>query len=201
MPNPENLSPEKPEQAEQPLLNPERELPAPEQIESRPAPETPKTPGEQLEQARDIAHESADSAEKNPIEELEQAETAKEAAKYNYTSHELETSTGQLGLQRLRRHETKPERALSRIVHQPAVRVVSEAASKTVSRPSGLLGGGIVALLGTSGYLYLAKHTGFSYNYTVFLLLFVGGFLVGVALETLAWLLTGGSRSRRSRSS
>jgi len=47
-----------------------------------------------------------------------------------------------------------------------------------------LLGGGILALLGTSSYLYLAKHIGFTYNYSVFLILFFGGFILGLSLGT-----------------
>jgi hypothetical protein len=78
---------------------------------------------------------------------------------------------------------------LSRVVHQPVVRAVSEAAGKTVSRPSGMLGGGLVAFIGSLGYLYLTKHIGFEYNFTVFLVLFAGGFVLGVVLELVVWLL------------
>jgi hypothetical protein len=72
--------------------------------------------------------------------------------------------------------------------------VASEAAGRTVSRPSGLLGGGLVAFLGTTGYLYLARHIGFTYNYLVFLLLLAGGFILGVSLELLVHLATGSRR-------
>ncbi len=89
-----------------------------------------------------------------------------------------------------------PGRTLSKVIHQPVVRAVSEPAGKTVSRPSGLLGGGLVAFLGTSAYLYLAKSTGMAYSYFVFIGLFVGGFVVGVALELLIHALSG--RSKRS---
>lgn len=77
------------------------------------------------------------------------------------------------------------ERTFSKVVHQPLVRMVSDSAANTVSRPSGLLGGGITAFLGSLLYLYLAHHIGFRYNYTLFLAFFVGGFIVGVLIELL----------------
>ena len=91
-------------------------------------------------------------------------------------------------LKNLRQHLSPPERGLSKIVHQPVVDAVSEVGGKTVARPSGILGGGICAFLGSLGYLYLAKHIGFHYNYLLFLLLFVGGFAVGIVLELIVRL-------------
>ena len=98
-------------------------------------------------------------------------------------------------LDSIRRKESVPERALSRIVHQPAVRAVSEAAGKTISRPSGLLGGGIVAFLGSSAYLYLAYHIGFTYRPTVFTVMLVAGFIVGLILEFFIRLVTKSKQS------
>ena len=87
------------------------------------------------------------------------------------------------------------DRALSRIIHQPVVSRLSEGVGQSLTRPSGLLGGSLVAFLGSSGYLYLARHIGFTYNYSVFWLLLVGGFVFGIGLEMLVWLLTVGRRS------
>ena len=98
-------------------------------------------------------------------------------------------------LRTLQRKESAPARSLSRVIHQPVVRLVSDVAGKTISRPSGLLGGGVVAFLGSSVYLYLAYHVGFTYRPTVFLLLLVAGFAVGIVLELLIRLI------RRSQTS
>lgn len=91
-------------------------------------------------------------------------------------------------LKQVRRELTPTERIFSKVIHQPAIKAVSEASAKTVTRPSGLLGGGLLAFVGTSGYLYLAKHIGFRYNYLVFSLLFVGGFALGLVLELVVRL-------------
>ena len=92
-------------------------------------------------------------------------------------------------LKTIQAKESAPTRALSKVVHQAAVQAVSETASKTVSRPSGLLGGGVAALLGSSVYLYLAYHIGFQYQPTVFIILLVTGFVIGLGIELIIRVL------------
>jgi len=165
---------------------------------------TAETPNEaQLEAEQRYQHREAlaeaqearaESDTKNPLEALQEAE--KQAAEPTSTlvTPELKAATKRRQLQQVQRRLPAPERALSRVIHQPVIRAVSETAAATVSRPSGLLGGGLVALLGSSIYLYLTKHIGMSYNYFIFVLLFVGGFGFGLILELLVWSFT---RSRR----
>jgi hypothetical protein len=83
-------------------------------------------------------------------------------------------------------HKLRPgERQFSKVVHQPLVRRVSEVASTSVARPSGILGGGIFAFLGSSIYLYLARSADIRYNFTFFIGFFVGGFILGLLVEYL----------------
>lgn len=94
--------------------------------------------------------------------------------------------------QTLRHVQTKlkgSDKTLSRVVHQPAVEKLSNVGAKTIARPSGVLGGGFIALLGSSALLYMSKHYGFEYNFTVFFLLFIVGFMAGVILEGLIRLI------------
>jgi hypothetical protein len=86
-------------------------------------------------------------------------------------------------MQKVRSNLSAPERTLSNIVHHKMVEPVSEFSSKTVARPSGILGGGIVAFVGSGVVLFLARHYGFQYNFTTFLLLLVCGFTAGIAVE------------------
>ncbi len=86
-------------------------------------------------------------------------------------------------------------RSFSKLVHNPAVEAVSNASAKTVARPSGLLGGGIGAFAGSAFLLYVSKAYGFSsYNYGLFLMLFAGGFVAGLAIELLVWALWHGRK-------
>lgn len=76
-------------------------------------------------------------------------------------------------------------KVLSKAIHQPAIRVISEQSAKTITRPSGLLGGGILAFCGSLFYLIFTKYVGARYNYLIFLILFGGGFLLGLGIESL----------------
>lgn len=172
-------------------------LHTPERAKHLKSPEiNPAEVAKDLKEARKHIAETARSEEENnPIEALQAAEKASRPATPTYVNRELKQITLRRELQHIQRKLPTPQRTLSKIVHQPVVRVVSEAAGKTVSRPSGLLGGGLMAFLGTTGYLYLARHVGFTYNYLIFLLLLVGGFLLGVGLELLVYLATASRHS------
>jgi len=164
-------------------------LPTAEQAE-------PLRPGEKiqnLDQARSKVEKSLDKTAVNPLESLSGAESPAQATP-RQLSRELRQASLSHELSEIRRRLPAPQRAFSRVIHQPAIRTVSEAAGRSVSRPSGLLGGGLVAFIGSCSYLYLARHTGYRYNYLVFLILLAGGFVLGVILEALVYLAT---RSRR----
>jgi hypothetical protein len=156
-------------------------LPTAEQAEPLRAGEA--DPTQQLETARQTIEQTTE--QNNPLERLAAAEKAADEPEPRMITRAEKKAAKQRQQLRIQRQLPAPKRALSQIIHQPAIRAISEAASTTVSRPSGLLGGGLVAFIGTSSYLYLAKHLGFTYNYLVFLLLFVGGFAIGLILELL----------------
>ena len=148
--------------------------------------------------------EKAEQAEKDPlqkhVESLEQAAkleavSGKEA---NVGDKQGESSGQTFGvhkalkkdsykrtLTKIQSHLSAPQRVMSKVIHQPVVDAVSNATAKTVARPSGFLGGSIIAFLGSSVFLYMAKHYGYTYNYAVLFMLFVGGFALGLILELL----------------
>lgn len=96
---------------------------------------------------------------------------------------ELKADAYKQTIQKVRSHLSPTERTLSKIIHHRTIEPVSELSSKTVARPSGVLGGGIVALIGSSIVLFMAKRYGFHYNFTIFLILLVGGFGAGLLVE------------------
>ncbi len=98
-------------------------------------------------------------------------------------------------LRRIQQKLPKSARTFSRIAHNKTVESISNASAQTVARPSGILGGSLCALLGSLLLLYYSRHYGFKYNYSLFFLLFIGGFLVGVLAELALWFLY----SRRHR--
>lgn len=80
-------------------------------------------------------------------------------------------------------------RLFSKVIHQPVIEKASEVAGNTVARPSGILFGGIFSFLGSSGFLWAAKHYGYEYNFLLFIIFFAGGFLIGLAIELILWAL------------
>ena len=151
-------------------------------------------------------HESAQEARKtvaelnqqelapDPLKRLEAEEKAAQPVTSHHITSQLKKITARRELRHIQRRLPAPQRALSKIIHQPVIRAVSEGAGKTVSRPSGLLGGGIFAFLGSSIYLYLTKHVGFKYNYFVLFIFLIAGFILGLTLELVVWMATASRR-------
>jgi len=159
-----------------------------------------KSPEHQHHVERSEHHkDQAEHAEKQkPLHELQQS-AKEQAVSVEHTSvgekhqapatpilgmqRELKSNAYKQTLKKVRTHLSPAEKTLSKLVHQPVVETVSEAGAKTVARPSGILGGGIVALLGSGAVLYMSKHYGFRYNFFVFVVLFIGGFALGMLAE------------------
>lgn len=132
-----------------------------------------------IERAQQVIEKQAVSRAELPVEKQH------EAPKQLFVNQELKAMSFHRILARTRKQLSKPDQVLSKVVHQPVVDGLSRAGEKTVARPSGLLAGGICALIGSSIMLYMAKHYGFRYNLFVFIVLFVGGFFLGLLLELL----------------
>ena len=153
----------------------------------------------QIETAREaIEDTSSENQNNNVLERLDEMEETEDTLPDERSSidHDLKDIVRNRELDNIQRKETYSQKTLSRIIHKPAIRIISEAASKTVSRPSGLLGGGLVALVGTSGYYFLTRRIGLKYNYTIFFILFVGGFVLGIMLELIAYIASAARRHR-----
>jgi hypothetical protein len=103
---------------------------------------------------------------------------------------ELKGMAFQRTLKRVQRQLSRPERTFSKTIHRPTVDALSRAGEKTIARPAGILGGGLFALIGSIFVLYNAKQFGFKYNFLVFLILFVIGYVFGTVLEIFTRLLS-----------
>jgi predicted RND superfamily exporter protein len=157
----------------------------------------PEAAEKQVEAARSDVETAAEQSDADKVRQaLSDAEKPTAVAAPQYTNRELRSKSLREELKRLQQREKAPTKAFSKLVHQSAVRVVSETTAKSLTRPSGLLGGGIMAFVGTAAYVYFTKHIGLQYNYFVFIALFIGGFLLGLGLELIVWLA--GSRKRAS---
>jgi hypothetical protein len=78
------------------------------------------------------------------------------------------------------------DRSFSRVIHQPVVERTSDALSKTVARPSGLLGAGIASFIGLMLIFGVAKFAGFQLSGSEMPLLLIVGLVSGLFIE---WVL------------
>ncbi len=88
-------------------------------------------------------------------------------------------------LKETRQKLSKPQKAFSKVIHQPQVDAISDITGKTIARPSGLFFGGFFALIGSLLYFFLSHHYHFTYKYIAFSLFFIGGFIIGLIVEFL----------------
>lgn len=150
--------------------------------------EKPKDNPARIEQLRS----EIDNQTKGPKLEVDKNQSDQSRSEETFTpppSKDLRKDTLKKELAHVRNNLSKPDRLGSKIIHQPLIRSISEASSQTLTRPSGLLGGGLVAFIGSGLYYYLSKHIGFTYNYLLFVMFFVAGFIVGLILELILYSL------------
>jgi hypothetical protein len=154
---------------------------------------------ERLEKAKHEAHKAAVEHEKVNINEIlekakQAAETTVESAPartdedqktantYWFSKQYRDDSYKQL-IGSVQSRLSKSERVVSKLIHQPIVEKVSEIGSRTVARPSGLLFGSISSFLVSMITYVVARRNGYDMTYSVFILSFFGGFLIGIAAE------------------
>ena len=162
---------------------PIEDIKLPERVES-----SAKHPEHHPKARLEVIQHSVEHQARSRHEILPRLEEQPESAVPTFVNRELKDMAYQRLLTRARKQLGAGGRLVSRIIHQPVVDVLSTAAARTVGRPPALLGAGLVGFAGSTAYYYLTRHFGYSYSFTVFLLLLAAGFAAGLALD-LAWRL------------
>lgn len=93
---------------------------------------------------------------------------------------QLRNSTLERSLQRIRRDLKPYQRPFSRFIHNSTVDSTSEALSKTIANPNGLLIGGLTSFIASLAVLVLCRYYGYEYNYLIGLVSFPAGFVLGL---------------------
>ena len=86
-------------------------------------------------------------------------------------------------MNRVRSKMNPASRAFSSFIHAPVVEQTTEVVGKTVARPSGIMGGGIAAVIGLGIVFFFARRNGFALSGSEFILLLLAGFVVGILFE------------------
>ncbi len=162
---------------------------------------------ESREHERRIAEQHEKAAEKAGHENKEidkilqkienQAESAESIKKHHLDNNqkinsvpivaggELRDRTLQRTIKGIQKKLPPLQKSFSKVIHNPAIDTVSEATSKTIARPSGLLFGGMASLIVSLLTMFISRYYGYRYNFLVGLLAFVGGFFLGLLIESV----------------
>lgn len=133
-----------------------------------------------------LKHKVEAEAKSSRETKVEDEDKVVKQAHSHLVGKQLKNEAFKRSINRTRKQLSKPNRAFSKLVHQPVVDAVSRAGAQTIARPKGLLVGSILALAGSSYLLWSAKHYGYTYNYLVVILLFATGYILGLIIE-LIW--------------
>lgn len=139
-----------------------------------------------IDKLQESIHEAALSSEEVDIE---QPDTRDQSQPPVGLQRELKRDAYTKTLRKVQGQLAPIERTLSKVIHHRAIEPISEVGSKTIGRPSGVLGGGITALLGSTTVLIMAKYYGFEYKLSLFFILLGLGFFVGISIELAVYLL------------
>lgn len=141
---------------------------------------TKETSKQTIEQIQRSIESTAISGEEFSVGEKE----AKQPSSYGISKHVKKDAYKQV-IKKTQSKLSKPEKNFSKVIHSPTVEKISDIGAKTVARPSGILFGGAIAFIGSLILFLISKRSGFTYNYLFFVLVFVGGYLVGLIIELL----------------
>lgn len=136
---------------------------------------------ESIEAIRRTVEQQAISTEAPLFEK--QAEQSNSAPQY--TTKQIKNDRYRSTLVHVRKHLSPAQKTFSKIVHQPFIETASEIGAKTIGRPSGILSGGLIALFGSLSIMIIARRVGFEVPSSIFAIFFVGGFLIGIIIETV----------------
>lgn len=141
-----------------------------------------KNSSKKMASARANIENLAISKEKTPIipEKNKAGETI---PRHQYISKNLKNESYKKTLNIVRADLPASQKIMSKFIHQPAIESISEISAKTIARPSGIIGGGLVALIGSIIILAVARKIGFEVPYSLFAILFIIGFGIGLIIE------------------
>lgn len=142
-----------------------------------------KTEHEHAKNLEYIRSRVESEAEHEPVKKHKELQNDSIENQPTFINKELKAAAYQRTLKKAQTRLSTPYRVFSKFIHQPVVETASEVAGKTVARPSGILTGGIMAFLGSSFFLWMAKYYGFEYNFLLFAVFFAGGFFLGLLIE------------------
>lgn len=137
---------------------------------------------ERQAKAREAISESAEKLKPKKSAEDRKDHSEQEKTERKYSKRE-KRSAFKKEINRVQAQLPPATRVLSKIVHNRIVEDISEVLEETVLRPSVLIGGAVVGLVGGGIFYLYARTQGFPLSGSEFLVTMLAGALIGVVLE------------------
>lgn len=136
------------------------------------------------ERAKEMAEknaekESANSAEKSTPERNKKITPSEKKQAFKHTMDEA------------RQQMSGAEKAFSKVIHNPAIDAVSQAAGKTIARPNSILFGSVFALCFVVVIYVAAKYQGYPLSGSESILAFAAGWVFGILFDYARVLIMG----------
>ncbi|HJM04364.1 MAG TPA: hypothetical protein QF549_01865 [Candidatus Saccharimonadaceae bacterium] len=185
---------------EQAPTGPEKGIETPrvsaEQYESLSNPETAgnidvESGERKAEKARVEALENAVSVEKGGAEKDKKPSTAAPTRRRGTISKKEKSASFKKHMKQVQSELPAPQRAFSKIIHNPVVEKTSEAVGKTIARPNAILAGSVVAFFAVLAVYLIAKNLGYVLSGFETIAAFIVGWLIGILYDYLRVMITG----------
>ena len=109
-----------------------------------------------------------------------------QGSQYAYVDRKTKKQILKKELELIQSELDSSNKLLSKVIHQQAIKNISEASSKTIARPYGFMGGAISSFLGSLAYYMFTKYYGIHYYNFVFIILFIVGYVLTTLIEIIA---------------
>lgn len=162
---------------------------SPERIAKSPETTTELTAEQAKDRLETIRHDVAEKAISKDEVIIDQSDKGESNTSQPLINRELKSVMLSRTLARVQKQLRPAERTFSKVIHAKPIDKMSNVSEKTVARPYGILGGAIVAFIGSLFSTYLSRQFGLEYNLVLFLMLFTAGYIVTTLLEGIARLV------------
>lgn len=130
-------------------------------------------------------HEAHKTAEKEAVSGKEHASSTEKQHQREPVHRNLKKQTYKATMQRVEAKLPAYQRRFSQVINNDTVDAVSNVASRTVARPSALLGGSVVAFLALIVFTFYANSLGFEVSSGSFVIFVLLGWALGLMVEAV----------------
>jgi len=143
------------------------------------------------DRARVEALETAISTEKGSAEKKRAGKDAPTPRRRGAISKKERTASFKKHMKQVQAELPAPQRAFSKLIHNPVVEKTSEFVGSTIARPNAILAGSVVAFFSVLAVYLIAKYLGYVLSGFETIAAFIVGWVLGIIYDYLRLIVTG----------